>query len=355
MSLRRPGRRPGRRPAHWLALAALGLACTAALGAVGAPSALLLGPIAAGMAFGLRGIALRFAPVPRAAAQGVTGVLIAQSLRPDTFAQLSTLWPAAVSVVGVTLLSAIAAGVMIGRMGAIDREEAIWGFLPGMAGAVIAMSEARNLDARAVAIVQVIRLIVVILGMSGLAAVLGGAGATGGAAAAAPPLAAMLVALGLVALAPLADRFARMIPAASMMVPMMAGVALKTAGLPIALPHGVIALAYFVIGAGVGLGFDRALLARAGRALPALVAAAAALVTLGATMGAGLGMLFGLDPLSGVLSAVPGSIDAVAAIGYSSHVDLSFVMTLQVFRLFAVVLFGPPLASFAARRFARPA
>ncbi|MEI4487778.1 AbrB family transcriptional regulator [Frigidibacter sp. MR17.14] len=339
---------------RWLALIALGLAATLALDLIGAPSALLLGPIAAGMAFGLNGVALRFAPAPRAAAQGVTGVLIAQSLRPDTFAQLSELWPAAVLVVGVTLVSAIGVGVLIGRMGAIDREEAIWGFLPGMAGAVIAMSEERNLDARAVAIVQVIRLIVVILGMSGLAAVLGAA-AGPSVEAAPPPLAALFVALGLVALAPLADRFAKVIPAASMMVPMMVGVALKTAGVPLMLPHLAIVIAYFVIGAGVGLGFDRALMARAGRALPALIGAAAALLVLGASMGAGLGLLFGMDPLSGVLSAVPGSIDAVAAIGYSSNADLSFVMTLQVFRLFAVVLFGPPLASFAARRFARQA
>ncbi|MCA0042533.1 AbrB family transcriptional regulator [Celeribacter litoreus] len=334
----------------WVVLIASSTLMMLLLELIGIPGSMLLGPIAVGIVFGLRNIRLRFSGSLRTMAQGITGVLIAQSLRPDTFLELAQYWEAALSVVGVTLLAAIAVGALIGRFSALPFEEAVWGFLPGMATAVIAMSEERKLDARAVAVVQVVRLLVVIVGMSILATVLR---VSSPEASAETSLFTWehLVSVGLVAISILAHRYATFVPAAAMMVPMMAGVVCKAIGLDFALPHEVIFCGYFVIGAGVGLGFDLNLIRSAGRALPALVGAAVLLVTLGASMGAGLGMLFGLDPLSSVLSAVPGSVDAVAAIAYSTGSDLSFIMALQVFRLFAVVMFGPPIARYVAERF----
>lgn len=328
---------------RWLALGVTSVGVVVVFDWLHIPAPMLLGPIAVGMAFGIGGQRLRFPPVARACAQGVTGVLIAQSVRPDTVAQIAQIWPMAIAMVAVTLLSAMFAGLWVARRTGIDPEEAIWGFFPGMAGAVIAMSEARNLDARTVAVIQVLRLVTVILGMSCLAVTLGsasgGAGVRGG----------VVLAICLVAMAPFADRWMPWLPAASMFVPLAAGTLAGLAGLPFGLPPVALLLAYFVIGAHVGLGFDLALMRRVGRAIPSILTACLALLVLGAAMGAGLTWLLGIDPLSGVLATVPGSIDAVAAIAYSEGADLSVVMPLQILRLFAVILVGPSLALMVMR------
>ena len=58
----------------------------------------------------------------------------------------------------------------------------------------------------------------------------------------------------------------------------------------------------------------------------------------------------GVDPLSAYLATSPGGMDTVAIIAASSNVDLSFVMALQTVRFVLVLLAGPPLARFIARR-----
>ena len=62
-----------------------------------------------------------------------------------------------------------------------------------------------------------------------------------------------------------------------------------------------------------------------------------------------MALVTGVDTLTALLSTVPGSIDAVAAIAYSEGADVSVVMSLQIMRLFVVVLVGPPVARAAAR------
>ncbi|MCA0920703.1 AbrB family transcriptional regulator [Pseudooceanicola nanhaiensis] len=344
--------------AQWALLIGTAAVTTTLLSRAGVPAALLLGPMVFAVVMGLGGATISFKGPLRALAQGATGVLIAGNIRPETLGNLVSIWPAAVVVLAATMVSAMVAGVVAGRIGKIDREAAIWGFLPGMAGAVIAMSDARGLDARLVAIIQVLRIMVVILCVAALSWVLG---FTGRHDTAAPTVTApeemdlLLVALAfaLMAMAPYVGRYLGRIPAGPMLVPMVLGAACKLAGYPPQIPHPVLILAYFVIGSSVGLRFDMELMRRAGRALPVIILSALALVMTGGAFGAAIGRLAGTDLLSGVLSAVPGSIDAVAAITYSEGADLSFVMTLQVMRLFVVILLGPVMARLAVRLTAR--
>ncbi|MER5171253.1 AbrB family transcriptional regulator [Thioclava sp. GXIMD2076] len=344
-----------RRIVSWLAIVISGIAAGGVLSYFGVPAGLLIGPIVAGMCFGLAGYKMAFNRDLRALAQGATGVLIASSYRPDTLARLGEFWPEALASLFATMVIAIAAGVVVGRMGRIAKEEAIWGFLPGMASAVIAISEERNMDARAVAIIQIIRILVVILSMSALAAVLhmtGLADPAQAGAAKVSPHGPIWIPCMLILLAPLSQRFMRFVPAGGLMVPMITAIALKSAGVNVVMPHEFLVAAYLVIGAHVGLRFDRPLLRQAGAALPAIIGAAIVMVLLGGGVGFALAWAVDVDTLSGVLAAVPGSIDAVAALSYSSGSDMSFVMTLQILRLFVVLIAGPPMASWAARRFA---
>jgi membrane AbrB-like protein len=62
-----------------------------------------------------------------------------------------------------------------------------------------------------------------------------------------------------------------------------------------------------------------------------------------------LHLTVGTDPLTAYLATSPGGADSVAIIAASSHVDLPFVMAMQMARFILVLLLGPTLARVVAR------
>ena len=120
--------------------------------------------------------------------------------------------------------------------------------------------------------------------------------------------------------------------------------------LVIDLPPWLLAISYILIGWRIGLGFSRAILAHAARALPAVLAATLLLIALCGLFGMALGHVLELDPLTAYLATSPGGADTIAIIAASSDVDLPFIIALQTSRFFIVLLAGPTIARFVARR-----
>ncbi len=69
--------------------------------------------------------------------------------------------------------------------------------------------------------------------------------------------------------------------------------------------------------------------------------------------GVALSWIAGVSLMSGMLATVPGSIDSIAILAIGTGADVAFVMTLQTVRLFAVVIFGPLIATGLARMLRR--
>ena len=86
------------------------------------------------------------------------------------------------------------------------------------------------------------------------------------------------------------------------------------------------------------------------RILPHLVASILALIAFCAGLALLLVRFAGVDPLTAYLATSPGGMDSIAIIAAASPVDVPFVMSLQVVRFFLIVLFGPAIATFVARR-----
>jgi hypothetical protein len=61
-------------------------------------------------------------------------------------------------------------------------------------------------------------------------------------------------------------------------------------------------------------------------------------------------LVAGIDPLTAYLATSPGGADSAAIIAMASNVDVAFVMAMQTTRLVLVLLIGPSLAGFIARR-----
>jgi membrane AbrB-like protein len=140
------------------------------------------------------------------------------------------------------------------------------------------------------------------------------------------------------------------LPAGALLLPMVAGMALKGAGLlSITLPPPLLGAAYAVVGWSVGARFTGEVLQHAARALPRVLGAIAALIALCGLFAVLLHRMAGVDPLTAYLATSPGGADSVAIIASSVKVDVPFVLAMQVSRFMLVLLIGPTVARLVAR------
>lgn len=342
---------------QWTLLLVVSAAISAVLEFLRLPAALLVGPMLAGILFGVNGATLQ-PPMPLfVIAQGIIGAMIVAAIRPDMAGALLDRWPVILGAVIATLAASSLLGAMVGRWGSLPGTTAIWGSAPGAASAMVLMADAFGADARLVAFMQYLRVIFVSIS----AALIAGLWVdTSGISP--PPVewfpairipefaATLLIALA----GAVGGRLSR-IPGGTLLGPLLIGVPLHLGmGLDLQLPEWLLAASYTVIGWWIGLKFTRPVLAHAARTLPQILAAIFLLIAFCAGIGAVLSKLLDVDPLTAFLATSPGGMDAVAIIAAASrNVDISFVMTLQLTRFLLVLLLGPPVARFIAVRMSR--
>ncbi len=116
------------------------------------------------------------------------------------------------------------------------------------------------------------------------------------------------------------------------------------------LPPWLLALSYALIGWSIGLRFTREIVRYAARALPRVLLSVLTLVTICCGFAFLLVKFAGIDPLTAYLATSPGGADTVAIIASSSHVDIAFVMAMQTGRFIVVLITGPAISRFVAKR-----
>jgi membrane AbrB-like protein len=324
------------------------------------PAALLLGPMIAAIVLGSNGARLS---VPRRAVfacQTIVGCLIARSITGDIVHAFLRDWPLLLATVLAIIATSGVLGWLISRWQVLPGSTAVWGSAPGGASVMMIMAGAFGADARLVAFMQYLRVVLVAavaslvarfwVGQAGPSAALGWGSALhwgdlatldwGGF------LATVLIAAGGGAIG-----MALRIPAGTLLVPMVIAAVLEAMGLVIiVLPQWLLAITYAFLGWSIGLSFNREILQHAARALLPIMLAIGVMIGVCAALAALLVRYAGIDPLTAYLATSPGGMDSVAIIGAASKADLSFVMALQVVRLVIVLIVGPPLARFIAQR-----
>lgn len=333
------------------------LACSALLAAVlevsGLPAALLLGPMLAGILLGTNGGSIHAPRLPVLAAQTIVGCLVARAITGDIVLAFLKDWPLFLGVVLVIVATSGMLGWTMARFKVLPGTTAVWGTAPGAASAMMVLAGAFGADARLVAFMQYLRVVIVAALASVVARVwVGASGAVVPHIVWFPALAwqdfiATLVIAGVSGAVGVGLR----IPAGALLLPMIAGAALEAMGLvTIILPPWLLALSYAFLGWSIGLGFTREILGHASRALPQVLLAIFALIGVCGILALFLVHAAGIDPLTAYLATSPGGMDAVAIIAASSNVDIAFVMALQTLRFIIVLITGPPLARFIAQR-----
>ena len=342
-------------PLDLLLVAVLALAATAGLAALSVPSPALFAGLAVGL---VRALSLpRRIVLPRPAMTGahvVIGVMVGTLVQLDTLTAIASDWVPVLAVTATTLVLSLAAGQLMALRRGITPVTGAFAMIAGGASGITVMARDLGADERMVAVLQYLRVLLIVLAMPAVALLVYGADPGSGVAAAdggGPGWWAELgftIGCGLVGT--LLAGLLR-VPVASLLGPMLVAAALDLGGLSAGAgaPFPLESLAFLLVGLQVGLNFTRASLRQVGRALPL---ALLVIVVLGVAC-AGLGLVLsgttGASPLDGYLATTPGGMNAVLVTATDTGADTTFVLAVQVLRLFAMLLSAPLVARLLRR------
>ena len=365
--------RPGRTLWAWVILVPLVLVLSLLLALLGLPSPVLFGALAAGLAYAL--LVPRAPKFPSSAftfGQAVLGAAIGATLKPSAISSLRHDWFPVLLSCAATLLLSVAAGYVLRLKPGISAATGVFAMVAGGASGIVAIARDLGADDRVVAIVQCLRVLIILLSMplvvpavfhppqkiyssevfdptadNGLPTVLylGSVGIdlsphwTGLAMAAL----SLLIGLPLARLIPF--------PAGALLFPLIvAAVLAGTGAIGADVPYWLENVGFALIGLQVGLRFTQESLRAVAGLLPLALVTIIGMVVISAGFGVILAEATGHSRLDGYLATTPGGLYAVLATAVSNGSDVAFVLMVQIARLF-VMLFSAPLL---ARLIARP-
>lgn len=338
---------------RWTLLTILSVVLAVGLDWLHLPAAFLLGPMGAAIA-----VAVGFGPVnlPRLPfnwAQGVVGCLIAQAITPSLLAEIGRDWPIfAGGVLSVVLLSMVI-GWLLTRWQVLPGPTAIWGTLPGAAAAMVIMAGDFGCDVGLVAFTQYVRVIIVSVLSAVVAAVFVPAAPAGGLSAHMALLPNDWLGLGETVAFILVASFLAVrlrIPAGPLLFVMVVGALLQNLHvLRVTLPEILLIPGYCVLGWSIGMRFRRETLRQAMHALPAILVSTLLLLLACGGLAVVLVKLTGMDPLTAYLATSPGGASTVAIIASASHLNVAYVMAMQIARAWFLILAGPLIARTLSR------
>jgi membrane AbrB-like protein len=340
-----------------LPLGALVFAVGVALDAVGLDSAFLFAALLVGLAVALLLPRNRTA-VPRPAfiaAQATLGVMLGTFLESDSLTALAGDWlPVAVVSVGTLVLS-VAAGIVLTRTTEVDAPTGTLGMVAGGASGIVAMADELGADARLVAFMQYLRVLVVVLSIPVIVA-LGFPGAGAGPGPDDGPLLAgasdWLLTAAVAVVGAWAGRLTRL-PAATLLGPLLlAGTIALIWPDALTVPPFAREVAFALIGLEVGLRFTAETLRAMGRLLAPVVVAILALMAGSFLFALGLTATTSATLLEAYLATTPGGLYAVLAVAFGAGADTTFVVAVQTLRLLSLVILAPFVVRWVVRRVA---
>ncbi len=338
----------------WLAVVAGTVAASVVFAFLQLPSPWLFGSLLAGMAHAL--IArddLQMPPIVFRVGQGLVGAVIGALVQLSTLVRLSSDWPS----VALVTLGTLAISVVAGRLLAVHRDVSpatgAFALVAGGASGIVALARDLGADDRVVTIVQYLRVLLVLLAMPIVTTLIfhppSGAGTLStGPTRWLPDLTFTVLAVGIGLLL----QKVVTAPATALLGPMLIAVAISASGVlgQVAVPAPLEDLGYSLIGIQVGLRFTRASLRSIARLLPLATALILGVIGACGLLGALLSAVTGVDELTAYLATTPGGLFAVLATAADSGSDVTYVLAVQVIRLFAMLLLAPLLGRWLRRR-----
>lgn len=285
--------------------------------------------------------------------QALIGLTIASLIGLESLGEVGSAMIPVIMVTLATIGVSLVAGRVLAMRKDVSRVTGAFAMVAGGASGVIAVAHDLGADDRVVAVVQYLRVLVLLVTMPLVTTVVfapqSGPGTFVTGDASMPGNVAYVV-VGIGVGLPVA----RMMRSgtAVLLGPLVIGVAIGQSGwlgtpvVPIPLQW----LAFALIGGQVGLRFTRASLASITRMLPSVLVIIGSMVTVTAGLGALLAWLTPVDGVTAYLATTPGGMFAVLATAADSGADVTYVMSMQILRLLLVLSLTPLLARFLQPR-----
>jgi len=280
------------------------------------------------------------------------GTVVGAAFGPDVIQPLkATLLPMAVLIVAIVAVG-VGLGWLLGRFTQLDPATALISALPGGLPAMAATAEEVEADATVVSAIHFSRLTTILLVTPALIRLLTGTWSQGATTVAASEPAALLPTAAALALGLLGGLLALRthIPTADLVGPILAVGGVNLLGGQLGpLPDGFRQAAMLLIGVSVGAQMSRESLRRLRTvALPA-AAMIATLIASGLLLGWGLSLVTPLDPVTALLSGLPGGASTMPVIAHDLGGDIRLVAALHLTRQLVMLIVIPAILSHLLR------
>jgi len=289
------------------------------------------------------------------AAQAVTGVVIGTFLNAHALATAGSSLPPLLAITVATLVLSLAGGLVLARWTGLDQTTASLGMVAGGSAAIVGAAEDLDADARMVAFMQYLRLVLVVLAMPLLIRFAFAPGAGHFRALGAKEIEVPFSIGGWVFLlwaAPAGYVLGRLLrlPAAALLGPVILGAIVTIAGIGVNPPEVAREIAFNIIGLEVGLRLTPDALRAMGRMFPKVLLFVLLITGVCAGLAWVVTLVTSISPADAYLATTPGGINAVLAIASSVHSNVALVFAVQTLRLFAMVLLAPFVLKWWLRR-----
>ncbi|MFG1927613.1 AbrB family transcriptional regulator [Cryptosporangium sp. NPDC048952] len=287
-------------------------------------------------------------------AQACVGVLIGALVQPSALGSLAGDWLVVLAATIATLLVSLVAGALLGLHRDVDPVTGSFALVAGGASGLTAISQDLGADQRVVAVVQYLRVLVIVVSMPVVAGALPAGNGADSQLAASHGNYLFTAACATVGV--ILARYLPKVPALSLLGPMVLAAVLAVTGVShgATAPVAVEQVAYAIIGLQVGLSFTRESLRSVRRLLPLAITLVVALIVATAAVGIPLLSLAGASPLDGYLATTPGGLYAVLATATSTGADTTLILTVQILRLLVMLLLAPLIAMLLSKRMNPP-
>jgi membrane AbrB-like protein len=326
------------------------------LSRIGLPASFLTGPLLVAALFAVANRpVIRFPLFIYRLAQSAIGVMLSFTITAKSLQTIVANW-APIAMLVITMLAfTTLIGIGLRRFANLQPGTELLGALPGGAGEMIAMSDSLGADVRLVTVMQYGRLLAILATISVVGHFAGAPGGGGPHPTTVAPtyhaeplnyLVSTIIAL-IGALVGMRFR----IPAGTMIIPAILSALAGILGIPAApWPPLVMASAYLILGLQIGGNFDAAVIAQLRRLGWFILLSNIFLLGVSAFLAVCLMPLLRIDLLSAYLAATPGGLDSVAATATDLKADAALILAVHSLRLLSVLIVGPCLVQFVARR-----
>lgn len=343
----------------WAVVAAVTFFGGSAVEQVGLPAPHLITGLVVGLVIALTGLIRRTGAVlPKIvylAGQAIAGVLLGTYFSLPALGRTGWALVPLVAVTLLTLLLSVAAGLVLARRTDLDEPTAALGMIAGGSAGIVAAADDLHADARLVAVLQYVRLVLVVLTAPLLVRfVLAPHGTYATVGAKEIEAVVSLHSFILTPLLALGGAWAAIrlrVPAGALIGPLVLTAIGGGLGLwnDLQPPEVVREPAFIVIGLAVGVGFDLLVIRRAAKAAPAALAAIVIIVLACGGLAALIAASTHISLLDAYLATTPGGINAVLVTAFAAGANC-LVFGIQGLRLFVMVLAAPVLIRWLLRR-----